>query len=404
MKQKSGPTISPHARGGFYTTYKKKFIYGSTEEEVMEKYVAARYKSGQGYNVTDNPIVEDYAIRWFNLYKRDKKALKTQEMYANAINAHIAPAIGKMKVKDVVASDIQEILNAANSSQSLQHKVRITLRQIFEKAHADRLIPSNPVMGTEPVDAPPPVRRFYTPEQRAILIDFLSSHKLFPLIFGILNTGMRATEAIALMRSRDLDLDNCKINIIESTEFDKAQPKKKVTKTERGVREIPLPSAFVTWLKGHLSRVKSLYVFPGHHGGQMGQTELKNAQRRINERLGRWFDAIEAAQEKVKKKEELSKQEKKLLAYIESLGIEEIGEHRFKLHFKTLRHTYCTELFDLDVDEVSAAAIMGHSVSVMREIYTHIQKERKIQTEVKIEGLYAGEVHRLPGIEADKRD
>jgi len=40
--------ISPHTRGGFYTTLtisgKKHFIYGSTPEEVESKYIEMKYK------------------------------------------------------------------------------------------------------------------------------------------------------------------------------------------------------------------------------------------------------------------------------------------------------------------------------------------------------------------------
>ncbi len=407
-KGKSGPTIRPHARGGFYTTLtvggKKKFIYGSTEEETLEKYIDARYKSGQGYNVTDNPKMKDYSIRWYNTYKRGKGAIKTREMYINAVEVHIIPALGAIRVRDITTTDVQELLNSVTSSYSLQHKVRITLNQIFKKAVADRLIPSNPVTGTEPVETPEPIRRFYTPEQRAILIDVLHDRKIFPLVFGILNTGMRATEAIALMQRRDLDLDNCKIHVIESTEFKKSKPKTKGTKTKRGVREIPIPSTFAAWLERHVKTVKSLYVFPGHHGGQMGQSELKSMQRWANVRLDRWFDVAATVQSKENDGQELTKEDIAILAYIKNLGIKNIDDHRFKLHFKALRHTYCTELFDLGVDEVSAAAIMGHSVSVMREIYTHIQKERKIQTAVKIEDLYAGDVVNLQDKIREKND
>ena len=60
----------------------------------------------------------------------------------------------------------------------------------------------------------------------------------------------------------------------------------------------------------------------------------------------------------------------------------------FALTFRLLRHTYCTGLYDAGVDEVSAAEIMGHDVSIMREIYTHIQGARKKKTVIKINTLY----------------
>lgn len=398
-KKKTGPTISEHKKGGFYTTLtingKKKFIYGATEEEVLEKYIEAKYKSGQGYNITDNPLMIDYTIRWFDIYKKNrhkqgkkKLSINTLEMYANIINNHIIPQLGHKRVKEIVTSDIQTVLNNASSSRSLQHKVRITLNQIFNIAISDRLISFNPVIGTEPIETPEPERLCYTPEQRNILLYVLHDHGVYPLIFTILHSGLRATEAIALMKIRDLDLENNKIYVRESTEFNKNQPRAKDTKTKRGVRTVPIPSTFADWLKEYLKTNKSLYVFPGHDGGQMKQSELKSKQRWANNKLKKWFDTAELAQKKRSEGEKLTKKEKEALKVIDALNIDDISEHRCQLHFKTLRHTYCTELFDLGIDENSAAAIMGHSVTVMREIYTHIQKKRKEQTVEKIENLY----------------
>lgn len=395
---KKGPTIKPHKKGGFYTTYKKKFIYGGSEQAVMDKYIEARSMDAQGMDIKKNPPMKDYTMRWFNLYKKGKGSIKTQEMYANIVNVHIIPGMGAKRVKSIVTSDVQELLNASDSSKSLQHKVKITLNQIFNKAVADRLIPSNPVVGTDPVETPEPIRLCYTPEQRNILIELLHENKIFPLLFTVLNTGLRATEAIALMKSRDIDLKNNRIRVRESTEFEKSQPQKAKTKTERGVRVVPIPSVFADWTKAYLKTQKSLYVFPGPKGGQMGLTTLKNRQKRANVKIEDWFGNAEAAFEKRKKGKDLTDKEKEMLRLFDPLleNTPEGEDYHFKLHFKTLRHTYCTELFDLDIDEVSAAKIMGHTVSVMREIYTHIQKGRQQQTIDKIEGLYQDNLIKFP--------
>ncbi len=118
--------ISKHARGNYYTTFKGKFIYGSTPEEVEEKYDELKYQYRQGYNVDKNPTLEDYMVLWYNTHKKGQGALKTQEMYRNCINNHINPALGHKRLKEVTATQVQALLNSITSSRSLAHKVRIT--------------------------------------------------------------------------------------------------------------------------------------------------------------------------------------------------------------------------------------------------------------------------------------
>lgn len=118
--------ISSHARGGFYTTLtvngKKNFIYGATEEEVEVKYTKMKYKHHQGYNVNDNPKMEDYMILWYNTNKRGEGVIETQNMYRNCINVHINPALGHLKVKEITATQVQSPVKSITSSKSLAHK------------------------------------------------------------------------------------------------------------------------------------------------------------------------------------------------------------------------------------------------------------------------------------------
>jgi integrase len=132
--------IRKHSKGSYYTTFRKRFIYGSTPEEVEQKYYEIRYKASRGHDVTKNPTMEAYMIKWFNAYKKGEGALKTQEMYRNCVNNHINPALGSKKVKEVTSTDVQTFIKSITSSKSLAHKVRITLNQIFKAAVADKII------------------------------------------------------------------------------------------------------------------------------------------------------------------------------------------------------------------------------------------------------------------------
>lgn len=361
--------INKHKRGGFYTTLsvrgKKKFIYGATEEEVEAKYIDMKYKIGKGYNVTDNPSLEEYMVTWFNTFKKGKGSLSTQNMYRNCINVHINPALGTKKVKDITSTDVQALLNNITSSKSLAHKVKITLNQIFKQAIADRLISFNPVDNCSEIAPDEPKRAYLTQTQRSILLDVLKNHRFYPVMFTILYSGMRMGEALALTWN-DIDFHEKVIKVTKATEYDHAKPIPKDPKTKKGFREIPLPKELYDYLKLYKKKSKkNIYVFPGHAGGPMGLTEITRIIKSARKQVNRWFNRKEN---------------------------ESMKDHNFHITFRLLRHTYCTGLFDAGIDELSAAEIMGHDVSIMREIYTHISEARKKKTAAKLDALYQDNV------------
>jgi integrase len=324
-----------------------------------------KYKHHQGYNVNDNPTMEEYMILWYNTNKRDEGAIETQNMYRNCINVHINPVLGKHKVKEITATQVKNLLKEITSSKSLAHKVRITLNQIFKQAIADRLISFNPVQDSKVIAPDKPVRKCLSPVQRELMLHILKDSNIYPLMFTILYTGMRLTEALALLW-KDIDFENGIIKVTKGTEFDHAKPKQKATKTPKGNRDIPIPEVLSKYLKQYQKPAKnktkkSLYVFPGHNGGLMGKTELKRTYRKAKEKVHEWFEDKEN---------------------------EKMAEHSFDFRFRLLRHTYCTGLYDAGIDEISAAEIMGHDIDIMREVYTHISDTRKKKTVTKLETLY----------------
>lgn len=357
--------ISLHTNGKYYTTLningKKKFIYGETPDDVEKKYIEMKYKHNMGYNVNSDPTIEEYALQWFKVFKEDSGSLSTRRMYENCINHHIIKKLGNRKLKELTGTQAQQFIKNITSSKSLADKVRITLSQIYKQAIEDRIVVFNPVANCK-VSAPEdPKRECLSDIQRELLLKILDGHKFYPICYTMLYTGMRMGEAIALKRKRDIDFDNKIIRVSEGTEYENSRPIPKDPKTKRGFREIPMAPELHAFLKKHLEGNKTLYVFPAHHGGQMGLTEITRLWKKANEKVDKFFN-----DEKNKK----------------------CKEHRFHITFRLLRHTFCTGLYDAGIDEVSAAAIMGHSVEVMRRIYTHIQKNRKEKTAVKIGDIY----------------
>jgi len=378
--------ISKHARGNYYTTFKGKFIYGSTPEEVEEKYIELRYKASRGHDVKNDPTLEEYMIKWFNAYKKGEGALKTQSMYRNCINKHINPALGKRRVKEITSTDCQELIKSITSSKSLAHKVRITLNQIFKAAVADKIIDFNPVGNTKIVAPDKPKREFLSDDQRELLLEVLQGHRIYPLIYTMLYTGMRQGEALALTWT-DVDIENKIICVTKAMEYENSKPRVKPPKTENGIRDIPMSEDLVNFLQERKKKIKSIYVFPGHAGGLMGLTELNRIWRSAKKRIKNWFIGREKTIEKQLKKAtepEIIKELEERLKEAQSFT----DDHYFNLTARLLRHTFCTALYDAGIDELTAAKIMGHDVGTMRKIYTHISEHREKATVEKIEALY----------------
>lgn len=356
--------ISTHASGKKYTTLtingKKHFIYGDTPDEVEAKYIEMRYKHNKGHNVNKNPTMEEYMIEWYNTYKKGEGALKTQEMYQNCINNHINPALGHIRLKEVTATQVQKLIKNITSSKSLAHKVRITLNQIFKAAIADKITDCNPVLSTKVIAPDKPKRKCLSPIQRDIMLNILVGERFYPILMMILYTGMRMGEALALLWE-DIDFENRIIRVYKAVEFRKSQPEEKGPKTEKGYRDIPIPEELFDYLTEYKKSINSDYVFPNHNNTQMTLTQIKRRLRNANSKIEKWFDDEEN---------------------------KDFKQYKFNLNFRLLRHTYCTGLYDANIDDVSAAEIMGHDVVIMKEIYTHIQDARRNKTVAKLDNIY----------------
>ena len=289
-------------------------------------------------------------ILWYNTHKKGQGALKTQEMYRNCINNHINPALGHKRLKEITATQVQALLNSITSSKSLAHKVRITLNQIFKQAIADRLVNFNPVQACKVIAPDKPKREFLSSLQEKLL-EILKAigyiHSYTPCyIQGCVKE--RRSPGLTLI----LKTNNCFKSHWIQNQSQKPDQKQKEVSGKYLCRKNLLN------ISGVKKKTKSIYVFPGARG-LMGLTELNNHWRKAKRRIAKWFEANP-----------------------------DTDIEPFNLTCRLLRHTYCTGLFDAEIDEVSAAEIMGHDVNIMRQIYTHISEKRRKATVKKIEKLY----------------
>ena len=126
---------------------KQKFVYGKTIAEVNAAANALMNQDTAGLEVGDHTLVGEWAKIWLKNYKSDLRAA-TIKMYRDSYNLHIMEQIGYMELRNVKPVHIRQVMaSVASRSESLQRKVLLTMRQLFEEARLNHLIIDNPTEG-----------------------------------------------------------------------------------------------------------------------------------------------------------------------------------------------------------------------------------------------------------------
>jgi integrase len=157
---------------------------------------------------------------------------KTRANYRSALKNHIAPIIGKKRVKSISRDDIQEILRPL--SPQTAHTVLAVLKTIFREAENRKLIKYPPTFN---VKAPTKIVR----DRK-----FLTYQELDTLDFGRYNChirflavhGLRWGEAVALTHE---DVRDGRVYINKSIHGS--------VKSQSGIRSVPQVSEFVAFPK-----------------------------------------------------------------------------------------------------------------------------------------------------------
>lgn len=191
----------------------RKAFYGATERECKAKIKA--YWQGEYKPTYSDITLAEWADKWLETYKAGKVKYSTLiTTYQNPVNNHIKPYFKQARLKDIRRVDIERFLQSkANLSEATLHKIKLTLRGIFESAVENDIIPKNPAKSIKPVsNAPKKEKRAYSLEEARQFISFCKTHPdgLAPII--MIKAGLRRGELLALKWS-DIDFKEMTIDV-----------------------------------------------------------------------------------------------------------------------------------------------------------------------------------------------
>jgi integrase len=189
---------------------RQKTVYGVTRKEVAEKLTEAMADRNKGLVFDAGKLtLDDHLERWLEDVVKPSASHRTYSTNAQQVRTHIAPALGRIKVKGLRKAHIdrlyREMLDSGLSPSTVR-RVHAVLHRAMEEAVRGDLIPRNPA-----AHANKPKVKLEEPEpldasQAAAFLKAAKGDRFEALYILCLMCGLRQGEALAL-RWRDIDLD-----------------------------------------------------------------------------------------------------------------------------------------------------------------------------------------------------
>ena len=300
----------------------RKVFSSKTKKDLMLK--IAKYKNEETFHTPKFRTIADEWAEW----KQDKISRGTWRCY-NAPLAEILSVFGDHEIGSVTGKDVQKYINSLDLSYKSTMTRKGIISQIYDYAILEKDMDlKNPCLRIR-VD-----KRLPRGHRNALTKDEIdeikrSSAGEFLVAPLILYTGLRIGEALAL-QYQDVDFRKKIIHVTKAIDHIGNRPVVSTTKTENGVRDIPL----LPQLEALLPKKKppTDYIVSG---------EKPLTKSALDKRWKKW---------------------------------EKDHDVRFDRH--SIRHTYATILFESGVDVKSAQRLLGHAnFSTTMDIYTHLSDQ-----------------------------
>ena len=346
-----------------------KVVYAKTEPECHRKLKDIIDESKKTeYVYVSKDTVASYMLLWLTTVKAIELKPKSYDRLEQTVNLHVNPYIGQLQLQSITSDDVQDMINkltAAGKSYSSIKKAYEAVSAAFKwglysdppkvkkNPAANIKLPNKKLFAQKQIP-------FYTSEEALKLTSkalqiCANGKQRYPLgafVPLLINTGLRASEVIALKWKPDIDLENRTLTVHNNAVFIKDRERGKgyklieqdTVKTNAGQdRTIPLnDEAYNALVNLQKLTGEKTWVLTTRKNTQMKPRQLDQMFRRI--------------------------------AVASGLPEEKIyGVH-------ALRHTFATLLLKNKVDIKTVSELLGHSdVSITYNTYIHVIKEQKAE-------------------------
>ena len=334
-----------------------------TKKEAELALAQVTVNNGKGLsNVVDKKItMADACIDFLDNYVENHCKTKTKYEYKGIIKKKIIPFFNNKKLIDITQDDIEQFIkylrtetitknfknNKIRSNATINKYITLIGSIIDKQVKKDKIF-KNVAKKVQKLKTPKAKSRALTVDETKILLETCKTVKpeFYPMLYTVLNTGLRRGEAVAL-KWENINLKNNTIHVTHS----ELNGKECEPKTETSKRYINIPSCLrKILLEQKLISNGSEYVFPNTIGEMY----------RGNHIYERYFIPVMKACN--------------------------IGH----FCFKDLRHTYGSQLIENGASYKYVQEQMGHSSpDITLGIYNHILPQSKERAMNILEDIYA---------------
>ena len=346
-------------------TGKRKYLYGDTRKEVLDKLQKALYEQKQGILASGpQQTLKTYLEYWLEDVHRLKIREGSYVMYRIILDKHLIPALGHTQLQKLTVRQVQS-LYAKKLQEGLSpgrvRDIHAVLRKSLEHAVRTNLVARNVCDLAELPAEKQHLVRALTPEQARKLLQAVRDHHLEALLTLALTTGMRRGELLGL-RWQDIDFQQGSLHISRAVSYITSHGFKFVEgepKTPMSRRKIMLPNFVTEILKRHQISQREMrhragptwtenqLVFCNPSGGYIAPPTLR-----------KHFGQV----------------------------LKEAGLPHMRFH--DLRHSAATLLLSMGVNPKVVQEILGHStISMTLDVYSHTLPSMQTEAMSKMNDL-----------------
>lgn len=343
---------------------RRKYFYGDTQKEALEKLREAQHQQKQGTLATGKAqTLRVYLDRWLEDAHRTSLKPSSYADYRRVIDKHIVPVLGHIQLQKLTPQHIQSFyakeLKAGLSARTV-NKYHALLHKALDNAVRWNLVARNVCdVVTKPRETKYEIQPL-TEEQARKLLDTVRGNVLEGIITIALTTGMRRGELLGL-KWEDIDFKGKNIVVRRSVTYvNKVGVVELEPKTQKSRRKIMLPDFAIEVLKQHQTRLQerkaqlgsawqeSGYVFCNGRGGFLQEKQLYDMYKRLLKRAG-----------------------------------------LPNIRFHDLRHSAATIMIKMGVNPKVVQEVLGHSnINITLNIYTHVLPSMQQEVAAKLDNLF----------------